>query len=470
MTGVCEVKPACSRFGPRSDEALIARYGERVPRYTSYPTAPHFSPAVGEEIYRPWLSALDPQEAVSLYVHVPFCERLCWYCGCNTTVVHRYQSVSAYVDTLIAEIELMAAAIGTRPRVSMLHFGGGTPNILSISDFERITAGVGRKFVLDATTEIAAELDPRTLTSEWVENAVLCGLTRASLGVQDLDPVVQASIDRLQPFEMTQNAVSMLREAGVGSINLDLMYGLPHQTKQGVEATLDEVLDLVPDRIALFGYAHVPWIKPHQKLIRDEDLPGPLERHAQHVSAAGRLEAAGYVRIGLDHFAREDDPLAKAMRAGTVHRNFQGYTTDDAGALIGFGASSISRLPQGYVQNAASVPAWRDAVESGHLPATRGFALTPEDRFRAEIIERLMCDFAVDLTEVATRHDVNPNALQVPLLHLCGLAADGIVTRQDSIIRVTHRGRPFVRSVCAVFDAYIAGSRDAASIPHSTGV
>lgn len=447
-------------------ERLAVRFNGRAPRYTSYPTAVQFTPAVDEVVYRQWLADLNPAEAVSLYVHVPFCARLCWYCGCNTRAVNRQDPVSRYVDDLIGELSLLEAALPGRLPARGLHLGGGTPNMLSADDMARLFGGLRRVFQLSPGLEVAAELDPAVLTAEWVRAAAHHGLSRASLGVQDLSPTVQRAVNRIEPFEVVARAAGWLRESDILSLNLDLMYGLPRQRTQDVLNTLRQVLTLRPERLALFGYAHVPWMKDHQQLIHEAELPGPIERLDQSEAAADFLAAEGYVRIGLDHYALPTDELAIALAAGRLHRNFQGYTTDTTASLIGIGASAIGRLPQGFVQNQARELSWRDAVRSGRLPIARGVALTDEDRFRGEIIERLMCDLTVDLAGVCVRHGRSPADLAEPLATLAPMSRDGLVLLSDNRLTVTEAGRPVVRSVCAAFDAYLdeAAGRHAKAI------
>lgn len=441
-----------------SRDAIVARYDGRAPRYTSYPTALQFGPQVDAAVHADWLSKLPPDEAISLYLHIPFCSRICWYCGCHTRATTRAEPVSDYVGRLIEELGLLEAALSARMRVREIHLGGGTPNMLSREDMDRLFSAVRRVFDVAPDAAIAAELDPAVLTRDWVKAAARHGLNRASVGVQDLSPRVQEAVNRIEPFEVVENAVGWLREAGVASINLDLMYGLPRQTVAGVRATLDTILMLRPERLALFGYAHVPWMKVNQQLIDDEDLPGPAERLAQAEAAAGRLIAAGYVRIGLDHFALPEDELAVALAEGRLHRNFQGYTTDGAATLLGLGASSISRLPQGFVQNHAQERLWREAMTGGRLPTARGVALTDEDRFRGEIIERLMCDLAVDLREVRARHgrhEAHLPDLGEAVARLAPFVADGLAATDGGRVTVTDAGRPLVRSIAAAFDAYL---------------
>ncbi|WP_439471381.1 oxygen-independent coproporphyrinogen III oxidase [Brevundimonas sp.] len=435
---------------------LIERYDVHAPRYTSYPTAAQFTPSVGGAQWAEWLKAAPSGQAVSLYIHIPFCKRLCWYCGCNTRAVNRESVISSYVDLLLREADLVVASAG-QVRVGSIHLGGGTPNMLPPSEVERLFAGLAQRFDLGDCFEVAAELDPEVLTQEWIEAAGRIGLSRASLGVQDLSPVVQAAVNRPERFETIQRAVEALREQGVTSINLDLMYGLPLQTIEHVVTTLGQVTALRPDRLALFGYAHVPWMKPHQKLIREADLPNAETRFAQSRAAARYLTGKGWKAIGLDHFALPTDGLAAALRAGRLRRNFQGYTSDAAPVLIGLGASAISRAPQGFAQNLTVEREWRAAVEAGQLPVARGVALTPSAALVGDIIERLMCDFTVDVPALVARHGRDMNEVAGAGAILAGFVADGLVEVEEGRVTVTAQGRPFVRAVCAAFDPLAAG-------------
>jgi len=451
--------PACAQTQRKLQTAsLIARHDANLPRYTSYPAAARFTPDVSGKEWGNWLREIQPDETASLYVHIPFCRTLCWYCACNTRAVNRLESISSYIDLLLAEARLTQTAISRRQRVSHLHFGGGTPNMISPADLSRLFDGLRNAFALEPDAEIAAELDPAGLTRDWVDTAARNGMNRASLGVQDLSPRVQRAINRIEPFEIVARAAGWLRAAGIKALNLDLMYGLPLQSCDDMLATLQQVVTLNPSRIALFGYAHVPWMKPHQKLINAADLPGPLARFAMSEAAAAFLTGAGYVALGLDHFALPDDSLAVAARTGRLRRNFQGYTTDQAMCLIGLGASSIGRTPQGYVQNHTVERDWRAAVNKGHLPVARGLDMTCDDHRRADIIERLMCDFSVNLKDIEDRHGPAPDRLSASLARLMPLIQDGLVTCVSDTITVTPLGRPFVRLACAAFDPSIAPS------------
>ena len=439
-----------------ADAHLIARYDGRAPRYTSYPTAVQFTPEVDEATYRGWLAALPPGDPVSVYMHIPFCARLCWYCGCNTRAVTRREPIGDYVTLLMRELATLAQALPARLAVGDIHLGGGSPNMLSVEELDIIFTGLRQTFAVAPDAEIAAELDPAVLSGDWIAAAARHGLSRASLGVQNLAPEVQKAVNRQERFEEIADCVEALRAAGVASINLDLMYGLPHQTTRNTLTTLDAVLTLRPERLALFGYAHVPWMKAHQQLIDEAALPGPAERLEQSQAAAERLKAEGYVQIGFDHFALPDDSLAKAATHGGLHRNFQGYTTDLAGTLLGLGASAISTTPGGFVQNVTQELGWRQAVAEGRLPIARGVAVSDEDRFRADIIERLMCDFAVDLAAACQRYGRELVELEDAIVRLHDFQQDGLATWDGRTLRVTPRGRMLVRSICALFDAYLA--------------
>lgn len=434
---------------------LIARYDVAVPRYTSYPTAPHFGPAVDGAVYAGWLATLPDEAALSLYLHVPFCAELCWFCGCHTTATRNVAALNVYADTMLAEIALLRAALGRRLRVRHVHWGGGTPTALPGARMIELMAALREAFAFDARAEIAVEVDPRTAGAEAIAALGAIGCTRASLGVQDFDPVVQQAVNRHQSFEQTRDCAEALRGVGVGSLNLDLMYGLPHQTVGGVATTVRRALLIRPDRVAVFGYAHVPWMKKHQKLLPEAALPDGPARFAQRAAAEAAILAEGWQAVGLDHYARPGDALAQAAAGGRLRRNFQGYTTDEAPVLLGIGASSIGSLPQGYAQNEAQTPAWRDAIRAGRLPIRRGVALGAEDRLRRAVIERLMCAGEVDLDLVAAGEGADPRPLYAAGPALAAMAEDGLLTWDGRRVRLSAAGRPFMRNAAAAFDAYL---------------
>ncbi|MDK4741564.1 oxygen-independent coproporphyrinogen III oxidase [Rhizobium sp. CNPSo 3464] len=438
---------------------LVAKYGEaRLPRYTSYPTAPAFSSMVGPDAYAEALAKLAEDDPVSLYLHVPFCRAMCWYCGCHTTITRQDRPIVDYLDVMDQEIELVGFAARHPTQVKNVHFGGGTPTIMKPDEFRALMKKLRSVFDFRDDSSVALEIDPRTLSAAMVEALGESGVDRASLGVQSFDPVVQAAINRRQTPEQTEEAVLLLRGAGVGSINFDLIYGLPHQTVKSCVETVRTAIRMRPERFAVFGYAHVPAFKKHQRLIDDAALPRAEERNAQAEAIASELVAAGYVRIGLDHFALPDDDLSIAASQGSMRRNFQGYTTDTCDTLIGLGASAIGKLPMGYVQNQVPIGSYADRISAGVLATVKGYRLTDEDRLRARVIERLMCDFAVDLVRVAEGSGFDAALLLDGNERLRELAADGVVTIDGGKVTVCQESRFMVRAVAAAFDAYLGAS------------
>jgi len=444
----------------KTDEDMVQLselFAANVPRYTSYPTAPHFHGGIDQAIYRGWLGGLPAETPLSLYLHVPFCDTLCWFCGCHTSAVNNYAPVRDYCDLLLREIDLVAEALASRHAVRHIHWGGGSPSMLRPEDIARLDRALRSRFDVTEDAEVAVEIDPRGLRAETVAAFARAGLTRASIGVQDCDPAVQKAINRLQSRDETMAAVAMLRTAGIPSINIDLLYGLPNQTMESWKATLHFALELNPDRLAVFGYAHVPAFKKHQALIPASLLPDIGMRLGLAEMATQILCANGYAAVGLDHFAKPSDLLAQAANQGALSRNFQGYTTDTAAALIGLGASAIGSLPQGYVQNAASVPNYRKTLAEGGLPVSRGVALSPQDRLRRHVIERLMCDMTVDLEEACRVFNGKPDMFDDVRPALAKFAGQGIVSWNGSVVSVPSQWRPAVRLVCAAFDTYLPG-------------
>lgn len=436
-----------------------------VPRYTSYPTAPHFSAEVGADIYGGFLDSMaDEDGPISLYVHIPFCHSICHYCGCTTKASRRYAPIEAYVDVLRSEIAMVAARIGRRA-VSHIHWGGGTPNLLSAGAFEAIVGDFHRFFSLGSDTEHAIELDPRHLGRERARFLASIGVNRASLGVQDFDPMVQAAIGRIQPAETVAEAVRHLREAGITSLSFDLIYGLPEQSVSSIQRTVETAIALSPDRISLFGYAHVPWFRVNQKLIDAAKLPGSEQRLELERTAHGAIAKAGYAAIGIDHFAKPDDAMGAALKDRTLRRNFQGYTTDRADSLIGFGASSIGRTPAGYAQNVTDTGNWRDRLINGRFATERGRVLTSDDRLRADVIEQILCFFDVDLGATATRHGVDPASLLADVHKLDDLVRAGWVVVDDGKIAIVRHGAELARLVASAFDAYLGtGGRHSVAV------
>ena len=441
-------------------QETIQKYASRaVPRYTSYPTAPHFRADFDEATYRAWLAAADPATPISLYLHVPFCKQMCWYCGCNMKLAARYEPVEAYVADLIEEVALVAAALPTRMQVAHLHWGGGTPTALTPDDLTQVMCAIDKHFAILPDAELAIESDPRTLTDAMIGRLGELGFNRASFGVQEFDPEVQEAINRIQPPEMVEGTVTSLRAVGIDRINFDLIYGLPFQTTEKLLTTIDQAVAMRPDRIALFGYAHVPWMAKNQRMIPETALPDAAERAQQAQQAAERLVALGYEAIGLDHFALPDDPLAVAARTGQLHRNFQGYTTDTQETLIGMGATSIGRTAAGYVQNITETGAWTRAVRAGQLPVAKGIALAADDQLRAWVIERIMCDGSVDTKAAARRFNVAADWASAELDSLAPLEADGVLERDQGRITLKPDARPLTRLVASAFDTYFQNGR-----------
>lgn len=424
----------------------LLKYAElNVPRYTSYPTAPHFNDSVDGTVYARWLGELPPDASLSLYVHVPYCQRMCWYCGCHAFAVRRDEPMEQYVEALEREIDAVAEAASGKG-VRELHWGGGTPNSLSPERFQAIVERLSQRFDLNKLERHAIELDPRLLTDAQAQTFARCGVDRASLGVQDFDAVVQAAIGREQSFECVRDTVRRLRDVGVAALSFDLMYGLPHQTLESVQQTVELAASLRPDRFSVFGYAHVPWFKNRQRLIDASALPGAAARLDLAEKIAETLRMAGYVSIGYDHYALPGDPIARAARSGRLRRNFQGFVEAECDAVIGLGPSSISTLQQGYVQNVSNVSDWSDKVNAGLFATCRGRALNADDRKRRDLIMRLLCDFELELDA--------PDEFSRELVDLAALAQDGLVRMRDGKLSVPIEARPFARVVAQVFDAY----------------
>lgn len=431
----------------------LGLFDTRVPRYTSYPTTPMFSHGIGTDFQRDCLEVLDPDDPLSVYVHIPFCERLCWFCACHTQGTTNRSVIENYLEALARELKSLSRTMPGRMRMSRLHWGSGTPTILSPRHIVWLGNLLKATFDQDAALEFSVEIDPTLIDREKIRALSDIGMTRASIGIQDFLPDVQRAIGRLQSYEMTRDTVLGLRNVGISSLNMDLVYGLPFQTLDTLEDTIRQVLTLDPDRIALFGYAHVPWVSRRQKLIKEETLPDGALRHALAERAAKMFVEAGYEAIGIDHFAKPDDALAQAARDGSLRRNFQGYTEDDCQTLIGLGASSLSRFPQGYVQNAAAVAAYKERVEENGLAGCRGHALCDDDRVRARVIEMIMCDFQIDLAGLL--HQFGAISHSFMPLHEEVLAQYApVMERRGSIIEIAPEGRALARIIAHAYDAY----------------
>jgi oxygen-independent coproporphyrinogen-3 oxidase len=435
-----------------------------VPRYTSYPTAPEFGPSVGAETHAEWLGRIAPGARVSLYVHVPFCRHLCWFCACRTQGTQSDAPVIAYLDTLKAELAMLARHLPDGVTLSRLHWGGGTPTLLSAAMMTELGQAIKQVLPFDARTEFSVEIDPNEIDAARLDALVALGLRRASIGVQDFDTRIQKSIGRIQSYEVTRWTVEELRARGVGSLNADILFGLPHQTEHRIADSVQKLLTLSPDRVALYGYAHVPWMSRRQQMIPSDAMPTPQERLKLFDVARQLFLWDGYVEVGIDHFARPDDGLAKSLKAGTLKRNFQGYTDDQAPVLVGLGASSISRFPQGFAQNVSGTGEYTKAIRAGHFATHRGHMFRGEDLLRARIIEALMCDFRVSREELLDRFPVTEERLDA----LFSAAADhfGPMIKLDSDgLSIPFEARPLTRIIARAFDAY-----DLSKAGHSSAI
>lgn len=431
----------------------LGLFDARVPRYTSYPTAPQFKAGAWSGTIGTWLKAIPAGGAVSLYVHVPFCRRLCWFCACRTQGTQTAGPVAIYVETLKQELALLKPHLAEGVEIEHLHWGGGTPTLLEPQMITDLAGTIFDVAPLAEGAQFSVEIDPTEVDGPRLDALAAAGFNRASIGVQDFDPMIQEVIGRPQSYEVTHATVEMLRERGIRSLNVDLLYGLPHQTDARITDSVNKVISLEPDRIALFGYAHVPWMSKRQQLIPTEALPTPESRLELYSTARDLFVGAGFEEIGIDHFAKPEDGLAVAHRNGTMHRNFQGYTEDKSGVLIPVGASSIGRFPQGYAQNESSTSKYTERVRAGELPTAKGHEFTGDDLLRGRIIEKLLCDFRVDFGAVAAEHGVAPAVALAMAEGLDGVLP-GTTELQDGVLTIRDDARPLARIIARWFDAY----------------
>jgi oxygen-independent coproporphyrinogen-3 oxidase len=442
---------------------LLARYDRPGPRYTSYPTAPHFSTEFDEVAYAARLEAAAKRrgEPLSMYVHLPFCEARCTFCGCNVVISPRRGPEKGYLQSVEAELELLRSSLGGRP-LNQLHWGGGTPTYLAPEQCEQLFAAITTRFPLTPDAEIALEIDPCVTTMEHLATLRRLGFNRVSMGLQDTDPAVQEAVKRIQPLELTREHVEEARRLGFSSVNIDLIYGLPLQSEPGFRSTVRTVIDeLAPDRVACFSYAHVPWIKPHQKVLESASMPTGWEKFRLFLGAAEEFTAAGYRFVGFDHFARPDDDLARALDDDRVHRNFMGYTVMPATDQVGVGVTAIGDVAGAYVANEKNLARYQRRVEGGRLPVERGLRRSPEDELRRAVIHRIICTLALDYSWVEQTFGVDPRShFADALTALEPMAADGLVALGKDGLRVTESGRFFLRNVCMPFDAYLADARE----------
>jgi oxygen-independent coproporphyrinogen III oxidase len=453
LKNVAEHAAAMKRAGPGTSGHDLW-LGKSAPRYTSYPPAPVFHEGITAHDYAVAFAAIPADEPVSLYLHIPFCRELCLYCGCHTSVTHRNERVTHYLAAVHREVKLMSGLSDKPRRISHLHLGGGTPNILTDRHLKELFAALHRAFDMSHCEEIAVELDPRHVSPSQIKTLAACGVTRVSLGVQDFQPEVQKAINREQPFAIIETVCRDLREAGIRRINFDLIYGLPLQTAASLEDTAKQVCALAPDRVALFSYAHVPQIKKHQKALEVYGLPDHFMLLAMESAARDVFIAAGYQEIGMDHFAKPEDRLAKASKGKKLRRNFQGYTDDAARALLGIGASSISRMHDGFFQNEREELPYRDMIQKGCLATVRGVHLDAEDTLRGALIEELMCYLECDVEAVCRRNNYPVAGLASELESLKPFEESGVLAREGARVRLTTPHRMAIRVIAQVFDRY----------------
>jgi oxygen-independent coproporphyrinogen-3 oxidase len=431
----------------------LGLFDARVPRYTSYPPANHFDDTVAADTVAGWIADIPRLTKISLYLHIPYCRRLCWFCACRTQGTATDRPLLPYIDYLKAELALISQHLHPDVQIGQIHLGGGTPTLLSPAMIRDLGQALNRFRPFARDLQFSVEIDPTEVDAARIDALARIGMTRASIGVQDFDPVVQDAIGRAQSFAETRDVVQMLRSVGIRSVNMDILYGLPHQTRARMADSVQRALSLSPDRVALYGYAHVPWMAKRQVMIPADALPGPEARLDLFETARRLFVWDGYREVGIDHFARADDSLATAARSGTLRRTFQGYTDDNSEVLIGLGASAISRFPQGYAQNQTISSRYSGAISDGRLAIERGHQMTNEDRLRADMIERLMCRFELDLAEIAGLHGTTTEALHRMTAGLVARFSDHLAIEGD-MIRLGPSSRLIARLAAQALDAY----------------
>jgi len=440
---------------------LLARYDRPGPRYTSYPTAVEFHPGFTEADYRERLSAANSQleDPISLYAHLPFCEERCLYCGCNVVITKHRDVAERYLENVMLEVDLLARHLPVRRRVSQMHWGGGTPTYYAPADLDRLFRAVAERFQFTDDAEIGIEVDPRVTTPEHITALRRMGFNRISMGVQDFAPEVQRAVHRIQGYALTRALVDRAREEGFGSVNLDLIYGLPYQSVEGFHQTLLKVLEIRPERVAVYSFAYVPWIKAHMKHFPADALPDATLKLELLALTIDAFTSAGYEQIGMDHFALPEDELSRAVKARTLHRNFMGYTVQSARDMVALGISGIGDIQGAYVQNVKKLPDYYNALAAGRLPVERGFRLDPDDVVRRHVITRLMCNLHLDVREVELLFDLSfHDTFALELAELTGPdspVSHGLLEVRPDALEVTPSGRLFVRNICMVFDRHL---------------
>lgn len=442
----------------------LGLFDARVPRYTSYPTAPHFSNDVDAQKFGNWIQAIPEGDKVSLYLHVPFCRRLCWFCACRTQGTQSDAPVQAYLEVLKQELRILQQHLPSGVSLSRLHWGGGTPTLMSPAMMTDLAKAVFDVVPMSADAEFSVEIDPNEIDDERLDALAAAGMNRASVGIQDFDPGIQETIGRIQSYDLTRDAIDKIRARGITSLNADILYGLPSQSNAKITESVQKLLSLSPDRVALYGYAHVPWMARRQSMIPSDQLPTPQERLELFETARKLFVWDGYAEIGIDHFALKGDGLETAQKAGTLKRNFQGYTDDQADVLIGVGASSISKFPQGFAQNAPSTSKHTSAIREGRFSTARGHSFTDADRLRGRIIEALMCDFQVSTAEITADFDISRAQLR-GWFDEANTAFNNLLVVSDDALFIPESARPLTRMIARHFDAY-----DMAGAQHSSAI
>ena len=440
------------------DPLLIQRYNRPGPRYTSYPTAVEFQPVTNDAAEREAFAQRNPATPLSLYFHIPFCRHVCYYCGCNKIVTKNTDRAAPYLVELKREIAMKRALLNDDAIVEQLRLGGGTPTFLSDEQLTDLMTFLRSQFRFSDkdSADYSIEIDPRELRPNTLKLLRELGFNRLSYGVQDLEEKVQVAVNRVQSEEMIRNVMSEARELGFRSINMDLIYGLPHQTLESFDRTLDTIIDMQPDRLSVFNYAHLPERFKPQRRISGDDLPSADEKLAILGHCISKLSAADYHYVGMDHFARPDDELARAQAAGELHRNFQGYTTHGDCDLIGFGVSSISQIGDYYLQNHVTEDTWKAALDQQMMPTMKSLQATPEDKLRRQVITSLLCHLQVNFDDLDAAHPFNSRELLQPdLAELEPMVKDGLVIIDDQSVRITEKGRLLVRNACMAFDTYL---------------
>ena len=437
----------------RTQLSRLGLFDAKVPRYTSYPTAPHFADKVSSDRFVSWVESIPEHSQISLYVHVPFCRRLCWFCACRTQGTQTAAPVEGYVETLKEELQLLARHLPRGVKLSRLHWGGGTPTLLTPELMQQLADAIRGVADFGEGAEFSVEIDPNEIDEARLDVLARAGMNRASIGIQDFDDQIQQTIGRIQGYDVTKRAVDMIRDRGVASLNADILFGLPYQTKARITESVQKLLSLAPDRVALYGYAHVPWMAKRQQMIPSDALPTPEERMDLFETARRLFLWDDYAEIGIDHFALRGDGLEIAQRNGTLRRNFQGYTDDTSPVLVGLGASSISRFPQGYAQNASGTSAYTSAIRSDRFSTARGHVFAGEDLLRARLIEALMCDFRIDAAEILGSFDITRSAL-FAMFDTANAAFDNLLQVSEDGLFVPPEARPLTRMIARSFDAY----------------